>query len=109
MKITLLASFLVMAAYFLLLYAGVGLIFGAFFARYLVILYVMEAYDILFFDWVLLCHSNFFPHFYPEVKGIAARSCSGTTKKRILRTFCSTSPSPLPSHGCVRFSEAHSA
>ena len=109
MKITLLASFLVMAAYFLLLYAGVGLIqekkffsyaprevfaavperkakrfrgahilgwylgilamllflgaavlaawdgvrngvtFGAFFARYLVILYVMEAYDILFF------------------------------------------------------------
>ena len=128
MKITLLASFLVMAAYFLLLYAGVGLIqekkffssaprevfaavperkaerfrgahilgwylgilamllflgaavlaawdgvrngvtFGAFFARYLVILYVMEAYDILFFDWVLLCHSNFFPHFYPEVR-----------------------------------------
>ena len=113
MKITLLASFLVMAAYFLLLYAGVGLIqekkffssaprevfaavperkaerfrgahilgwylgilamllflgaavlaawdgvrnsfpFGAFFTRYLVILYVMEAYDILFFDWVL--------------------------------------------------------
>ena len=108
MKITLLASFLVMAAYFLLLYAGVGLIqekkffssaprevfaavperkaerfrgahilgwylgilamllflgaavlaawdgvrngvtFGAFFTRYLVILYVMEAYDILF-------------------------------------------------------------
>ena len=121
MKITLLASLLVMAAYFLLLYAGVGLIqekkffssalkevfdavpekkaerfrgahvlgwylgilamllfigaavlagwdgvkngftFGAFFARYLVILYIMEVYDILFFDWVLLCHSNFFP------------------------------------------------
>ena len=30
----------------------------------------MEVYDILFFDWVPLCHSNFFPHFYPEVKGI---------------------------------------
>ena len=129
MKITLLASFLVMAAYFLLLYAGVGLIqekkffssaprevfaavperkaerfrgahilgwclgilamllflgaavlaawdgvrngvtFGAFFTRYLVILYVMEAYDILFFDWVLLCHSNFFPHFLPRGQG----------------------------------------
>ena len=86
-----------------------GFAFGAFFARYLIILYVMEVYDILFFDWVLLCHSNFFPRFYPEVKGIAARSCSGTIKKRILRTFCSTSPYPLPSHGCVRFSEAHSA
>ena len=122
MKITLLASFLVMAAYFLLLYAGVGLIqekkffssaprevfaavperkaerfrgalgaavlaawdgvrngftFGAFFARYLVILYVMEVYDILFFDWVLLCHSNFFPHFYPEVKGIVGPQLFG--------------------------------
>ena len=57
------------------------------------ILYVMEAYDILFFDWVLLCHSNFFPHFYPEVKGIAAPQLFGYNKKRILRTFCSASPS----------------
>ena len=165
MKITLLASFLVMAAYFLLLYAGVGLIqekkffssaprevfaavperkaerfrgahilgwylgilamllflgaavlaawdgvrngvtFGAFFTRYLVILYVMEAYDILFFDWVLLCHSNFFPHFTSRSRASLPRSCSGTTKKRILRTFCSTSPSPPPSRGFARFSE----
>lgn len=165
MKITLLASFLVMAAYFLLLYAGVGLIqekkffsyaprevfaavperkaerfrgahilgwclgilamllflgaavlaawdgvrngvtFGAFFTRYLVILYVMEAYDILFFDWVLLCHSNFFPHFTSRSRASPPRSCSGTTKKRILRTFCSTSPSPPPSRGFARFSE----
>ena len=140
MKITLLASFLVMAAYFLLLYAGVGLIqekkffssaprevfaavperkaerfrgahilgwylgilamllflgaavlaawdgvrngvtFGAFFTRCLVILYVMEAYDILFFDWVLLCHSNFFPHFTSRSRASPPRSCSGTTK-----------------------------
>lgn len=165
MKITLLASLLVMAAYFLLLYAGVGLIqekkffssaprevfaavperkaerfrgahilgwylgilamllflgaavlaawdgvrngvtFGAFFTRYLVILYVMEAYDILFFDWVLLCHSNFFPHFTSRSRASPPRSCSGTTKKRILRTFCSTSPSPPPSRGFARFSE----
>lgn len=165
MKITLLASFLVMAAYFLLLYAGVGLIqekkffssaprevfaavperkaerfrgahilgwylgilamllflgaavlaawdgvrngftFGAFFTRYLVILYVMEAYDILFFDWVLLCHSNFFPHFTSRSRASPPRSCSGTTKKRILRTFCSASPSPPRSRGCAHFSE----
>ena len=65
----------------------------------------MEVYDILFFDWVLLCHSNFFPYFYPEVKGIAAPQLFGYNKKRILRTFCSTSPSPPPSRGCVRFSE----
>uniref|UniRef100_UPI003A92552D hypothetical protein n=1 Tax=Marvinbryantia sp. TaxID=2496532 RepID=UPI003A92552D len=41
-----------------------------FFLRFLAMLYVMEIYDIVFFDWVLLCHSNFFPHFYPELKGI---------------------------------------
>lgn len=64
MKITLLASFLVMAAYFLLLYAGVGLI----------------------------QEKKFF-------------SCSGTAKKRILRTFCSTFPSPPRSRGFARFSE----
>ena len=34
-----------------------------FFARFLVMLYAMEIYDILFFDWVLLCHSGFFPTF----------------------------------------------
>lgn len=34
-----------------------------FFARFLVMLYAVEVYDILFFDWVLLCHSNFFPTF----------------------------------------------
>ena len=67
--------------------------FGAFFARYLVILYVMEAYDILFFDWVLLCHSNFFPHFYPEVKGIAAPQLFGYNKKAHLTHFLLYPPS----------------
>ncbi|WP_242842910.1 hypothetical protein [Oscillibacter sp. ER4] len=41
----------------------------------------MEVYDILFFDWVLLCHSNFFPHFYPEVKGIVGPQLFGYNKK----------------------------
>ena len=45
-----------------------GFGFIGFFVRFLIMLYCMEIYDILFFDWVMLCHSNFFPHFYPEVK-----------------------------------------
>lgn len=165
MKITLLASFLVMAAYFLLLYAGVGLIqekkffsytprevfaavperkaerfrgahilgwclgilamllflgaavlaawdgvrngvtFGAFFARYLVILYVMEVYDILFSTGCCCATRTSFLIFTPRSRASLPRSCSGTTKKRILRTFCSTSLSPPPSRGCARFSE----
>ena len=47
----------------------------------------MEVYDILFFDWVLLCHSNFFPHFSPEVKGIAAPQLFGYNKKAHLTRF----------------------
>ena len=50
--------------------------FGAFFARFLFMLYAMEVYDIAFFDCVLLCRSNFFPHFYPELKGISSTSPS---------------------------------
>lgn len=37
--------------------------FFRFFLRFLAMLYMMEIYDIIFFDWVLLCHSNFFPLF----------------------------------------------
>ena len=118
MLVTILAAILLMAAYFLVLYGGVGFIrdkrffssapkenldaipdkkerfrgahiigwiiegiavllflvaavlaawdgirngfgFFRFFGRYLIMLYCMELYDILFFDWFLLCHSNF--------------------------------------------------
>ena len=56
-------------------------IFLKFFVRFLIMLYVMEIYDIVFFDWVLLCHSNFFPHFYPELKGIVGPHMFGYNKK----------------------------
>ena len=55
--------------------------FLKFFVRFLIMLYVMEIYDIVFFDWVLLCHSNFFPHFYPELKGIVGPHMFGYNKK----------------------------
>ena len=59
-----------------------GFGFRLFFARFLVMLYGMEIYDILFFDWLLLCHSNFFPHFYPELKGIVGPHQFGYNKKQ---------------------------
>ena len=65
----------------------------------------MEVYDILFFDWVLLCHSNFFPHFYPEVKGIAAPQLFGYNKKAHLTHSLLYIPSPPPSRGFARFFE----
>lgn len=140
MGITILAALMIMAAYFLILYGGVGFIqdkrffssapkenlaaipdkkerfpgahivgwliegvavllfagavllaagngirndfsFFQFFARFLIMLYCMEIYDIFFFDWFLLCRSNFFPHFYPELKGIVGPQMFGYNRK----------------------------
>ena len=64
-----------------------GFGFWKFFARFLIMLYVMELYDICFFDWVLLCHSNFFPRFYPEVKNIVGPQLFGYNKKSHLLHF----------------------
>ena len=129
MRLTLILSVIMMAALFLMLYAGVGLIqdkkyftsapqelqdlipehkperfpgahlmgwilmmislallvgcilyagrdgirdnftFQRFFLRYLVMFLLLKAFDILFIDLFLLCSSNFYGHFYPQVRG----------------------------------------
>ncbi|MBQ8972169.1 MAG: hypothetical protein IJ074_03715 [Clostridia bacterium] len=52
-----------------------------FFARFATMLLLLKAFDILFFDWVLLCHSNFFAHYYPEVKDLYGPEIFGYNKK----------------------------
>lgn len=64
-----------------------GFGFFQFFARFLTMLYGMEVYDIFFFDWFLLCRSNFFPHFYPELKGVVGPHMFGYNKKAHIRHF----------------------
>lgn len=64
-----------------------GFGFLKFFTRFLIVLYAMEVYDIVFFDWVLLCHSNFFPHFYPELKGVVGPHMFGYNKTTHIRHF----------------------
>ena len=64
-----------------------GFGFLKFFARFLIVLYAMEIYDIVFFDWVLLCHSSFFPHFYPELKGVVGPHMFGYNKRAHIRHF----------------------
>lgn len=58
-----------------------GFGFGQFFVRFIIMLYLMEIYDIGFFDWVLLTHSNFFLHFCPELKGITGPLQFGYNRK----------------------------
>ena len=49
--------------------------FWQFFIRFIIMMLLLKAFDILFFDWVLLCNAgfNFFPHFYPETKEVLGR------------------------------------
>lgn len=44
-----------------------GFGFWQFFTRFAVMLLAVKAFDILFFDFYLLCRSRFFSHYYPEV------------------------------------------
>lgn len=42
-------------------------------------LMLLKAFDVLFFDWFLLCNAglNFFPYFYPETKKVLGRYLFG--------------------------------
>lgn len=53
--------------------------FWQFFLRFVIMLLGLKAFDIGFFDWVLLCNGgfNFFFHYYPETKGIYGRHLFG--------------------------------
>lgn len=48
------------------------LTFWQLFGRFLIMLLLLKAFDIGFFDWVLLCNAgfDFFPRFYPECKPV---------------------------------------
>lgn len=59
-----------------------------FFWRFLIILLLLKVFDILFFDYYLLCHSNFYPHYYPEIKEFVGPHQFGFNKKmHIITTF----------------------
>ncbi len=60
-----------------------GFGFCQFFMRFLIMLLLLKAFDILFFDWVLLCNAgfNFFPHFYPETEAVLGRHLFGYNVK----------------------------
>lgn len=44
-----------------------GFSFLEFFLRFVLIFTIYKAYDMVFFDWFLLCRFRFFQYYYPEV------------------------------------------
>ena len=47
-----------------------GYSFTQFFLRFVIILTVYKVYDMIFFDWFLLCRFHFFQYYYPEVESV---------------------------------------
>lgn len=63
-----------------------GFAFWQFFARFLIILYVYKAYDMICFDFLLMTRSHFFEHYYPELEGVEAYNKYGfNLKSQIIR------------------------
>lgn len=63
-----------------------GFAFWQFFARFLIILYVYKAYDMVCFDFLLMTRSHFFEHYYPELGEVEAYNKYGfNLKSQIIR------------------------
>ena len=60
-----------------------GFTYWQFFLRFLVMLLLLKAFDIGFFDWFLLCNNgfHFFAHYYPEVEPVLGPHLFGYNKK----------------------------
>ena len=55
-----------------------------FFWRFLTMLYLLKAFDIICLDWFLLTKSHFFQHYYPETEGCAGYHQFGFNRKEQL-------------------------
>lgn len=83
-----LSFFMLIADFVIAVWHGVSSSFGfwQFFARFLIILYVYKAFDMVCFDWLLVTKSHFFQHYYPELEGCETYSKYGfNLKAQILR------------------------
>lgn len=47
-----------------------GFSFWQFFLRFVLIFTIYKGYDMIFFDWFLLCRFRFFQHYFPEVESV---------------------------------------
>ena len=83
----------------ILMIAGVGVIsiwdgfrsgftFWQFFLRFITIFTVYKLYDMICFDWFLLCKFRFFQHYYPEVEPVYnGRKYGYNIKSQLLKLF----------------------
>jgi len=65
-----------------------GFTFWQFFLRLAIMFTVYKAYDMVFFDYFLLCKFRFFQHYYPEVESTyEGRKYGFNIKSQMLKLF----------------------
>ena len=63
-----------------------GFSFIQFFLRFVMIFTIYKAYDMIFFDWFLLCKFHFFQHYYPETESaLNGRKYGFNLKSQLLK------------------------
>lgn len=63
-----------------------GFSFIQFFLRFVSIFTIYKAYDMIFFDWFLLCKFHFFQHYYPEAeRALIGRKYGFNLKSQLLK------------------------
>jgi len=82
-----------------------GFTFSEFFLRFVLIFTIYKAYDMIFFDWFLLCKFHFFQHYYPEVESVySGRKYGYNIKSQLLKLLVIfPAVSALAAWICIRF------
>lgn len=69
--------------------------FMAFAVRFLVMLYLVQAFDMVFLDFFLLTRSHFYQHYYPETEGCAGFHRYGFNRREQLTKIALIPPVSL--------------
>jgi len=71
------------ACYFYAGWDGIknGFKFWQFFIRFIIMLYLVKAFDIICLDWILITKTHFFQHYFPETEGCKGYNQFGFNKK----------------------------
>ena len=65
-----------------------GFSFLQFFLRFVLIFTIYKAYDMIFFDWFLLCRFRFFQYYYPEAAHVMeGRKYGFNIRSQLLKLF----------------------
>ena len=82
-----------------------GYSFMGFFLRFVSIFTIYKAYDMIFFDWFLLCKFHFFQHYFPEVApALNGRKYGFNIKSQLLKLLVIfPAASALAAWICTRF------